>query len=396
LPVTDAEGFLDPTGIPAGGTGFQLAASDGAMDSTTESVIGLIPISQIKALSNGVHHVAVRGQDAAGNWGPLLTMNLTVDKVAPVLGAVVGSQSQTTGAVSLTAPVSETTIGLAEFWLGTTDPGIGKGTSVPFAIVGASIVATVPLAGLPSGAQRFNLRVKDTAGNGSNAVNTSVTIRPNTIFASGFTVTGGSLGWSNRTGGPTVTLAAGIPFDGTNRGLQVAEAGGRTNRNRFVTDNSPTAETSYHASFAFNANTMNSGTNAASVLNLFEARTAGGAQVLAVQFHRTLATTANPIPVNQIRMVFPRSTGGTFTSAYVDLPVGNHTIQVDWMAGPAGGANPGSLGLLLDGVSVAFQTGDTGTQTVGTAVLGLTAGITSSMTGTAYFDTFNSTRYTLP
>jgi hypothetical protein len=388
-PVTDAEGFLDTVG--ANGTGFQLAAVDGSMDSISESVYGLIPISQIRSLSNGTHHVSVRGQDAAGNWGPIYTMNLVVDKVAPVLGAVVGSQSQTTGAVSLTAPVSEATIGLAEFWLGTTDPGVGKGTSVPFA-AGTNIVATVPLAGLPSGAQRFNLRVKDTAGTWSNAVNTTVTVRPNTIFASGFTVTNGSLGWSNSTGGPTVTLAAGIPFGGTNRGLQVAEAGGGSNRTRFVTDNSPTAETNYHASFAFNANTMSSGTNAASALTLFEAQTGGGAQVLAVQFHRTIAT----VPVNQIRMVFPRSTGGTFTGAYVDLPAGNHTIQVDWMAGPAGGASPGSLRLLLDGVSVGFQTGDTGTQTVGTAVLGLTAGVTSSMTGTAYFDSFSSTRYTLP
>lgn len=391
-PVTDAEGFLDTVG--ANGTGFQLAAVDGSMDSISESVYGLIPISQIRSLSNGTHHVSVRGQDAAGNWGPIYTMNLVVDKVAPVLGAVVGSQSQTTGAVSLTGPVSETTIGLAEYWLGTTDPGVGKGTSVPFA-AGTNIVATVPLTGLPSGAQRFNLRVKDTAGNWSNAVNTTVKIRPNSIFTSGFTVTSGSLGWSNSTGGPTVTLAAGIPFGGTNRGLQVAEAGGGSNRTRFVTDNSPTAETNYHASFAFNANTMSSGTNAASALTLFEAQTGGGAQVLAVQFHRTLATSANPIPVNQIRMVFPRSTGGTFTGAYVDLPAGNHTIQVDWMAGPAG-ANPGSLRLTLDGVSVGFQTGDTGTQTVGTAVLGLTAGVTNSMTGTAYFDSFSSTRYTLP
>jgi hypothetical protein len=393
-PVTDAEGFLDTIG--AGGTGFQLAATDGAMDQTTESVMGLIPISQVKALSNGIHHVSVRGQDSAGNWGPVLTMNLTVDKVAPVLGAVVGSQSQTTGTVSLTAPVSEATIGLAEFWLGTTDPGVGKGTSVPFAIVGTNIVATVPLAGLPSGAQRFNLRVKDTAGNWSNAVNTNVTVRPNNIFSNAFTSTNSPFGWSNSTGAPTVTLAAGIPFGGTNRGLQVTQAGGGSNRTRFVTDTLPTAETSYHASFAFNANTMNSGTNANSVLTLFEAQTGGGAQVLAVQFHRTIATVTNPIPVNQIRMVFPRSTGGTFTGPYVNLPAGDHSIQVDWVAGPAGGANPGSLRLLLDGVSVTFQTGDTGTQTVGTAVLGLTAGVTNSVTGTAYFDSFVSTRFTLP
>jgi len=97
--VTDAEGFLDTVG--ATGTGFQLAAVDGAMDSSTESVYGLIPISQIRALTNGTHHVSVRGQDAAGNWGTTYTMNLVVDKVAPVLGAVVGSPNPTNGAASL-------------------------------------------------------------------------------------------------------------------------------------------------------------------------------------------------------------------------------------------------------------------------------------------------------
>ena len=85
--IADAEAFLDPTNPnPAGGTGLQLIAVDGRLDSTTEAVYGLIPISQIRALPNGTHHVFVRGQDAAGNWGALYAINLIVDKTAPVLG----------------------------------------------------------------------------------------------------------------------------------------------------------------------------------------------------------------------------------------------------------------------------------------------------------------------
>jgi len=374
-PVTDAEGFLDTIG--AGGTGFQLAATDGTMNQTTESVMGLIPISQVKALSNGIHSVSVRGQDSAGNWGPVYTMSLVVDKVAPVLGAVVGSQSQTTGAVTLTAPVSEATIGVAEFWLGTTDPGVGKGTSVPFAIVGTNIVATVPLAGLPSGNPRFNLRVKDTAGNWSNAVNTTVTVRPNTIFANGFTLPTQPFGWSSRTGTPTVTLAAGIPFGGTNRGLQVTEPGGA----KYVSDNLPTAEANYHASFDFNANTLNPGT---AVLTLFEARTGLGAQVFAVQFRRTT------LGVNQIGTVM---SGSAALPTWVNLPTGAHTIRIDWAA-----ATAGSLQLSLDGSLVSTQTGNTSTLLVETARLGVTAvaGTLPTTAGLAFFDSFNSTRYTLP
>lgn len=376
--VTDAEGFLDTLG--AGGTGFQLAAVDGAMDSTSESVYGLIPISQIKALTNGTHHVYVRGQDAAGNWGPVYTMNLVVDKVAPVLVSVVGSQDPTTGAVTLTAPlpVNEPAgFAAAEFWLGTIDPGVGKAINVSIAVVGTNLVVTVPLAGLPSGAQRFNLRVQDKAGNWSNAVFTTVTVRPNTIFSNGFTVTTSPFGWSSSTGSPSVTLAAGIPVGGTNRGLQVTEAGNGSNRTRFVTDNSPTAETNYHASFAFNANTL---TPATGVLTLFEARTAS-AQVFAVQFRRTAG-------VNQIATVMSGSAG---LPTWITLPAGPNTIRVDWSA-----ATAGSLQLQLNGVVASTQAGNTSALRVETALLGLTAGVTNTMTGTAYFDTFVATRYTLP
>jgi len=390
--VTDAEGFLDTVG--AGGTGFQLAAVDGAMDSSTESVFGLIPISQVRSLTNGTHHVSVRGQDTAGNWGSLFTMNLVVDKGVPVLGAAVGSPNPTNGAteLTLTAPINKTTIAVAEFWLGTTDPGVGHGTVVAFGFnaSGSSIMATVPLLGIPTGAQRFNLRVMDLAGNWSNAVNTTVTVsRPNAIFSDGFS--SGLTAWSSSTGGPSVTAAAGIPNGGANSGLQATLAGNGTNANRYVTDLSPTAETSYHASFAFNANTLTTNANANTALTLFEARTAT-AQVLAVQFHRTSTG------VNQIRTVMSRSAGGALTGAWVNLPAGVHTIRVDWTSGPATGATAGSLRLQLDGVVVSTQTGNTSTLRVETARLGLTAGVTtaSTMSGTAYFDSFVSTRYTLP
>lgn len=373
--VTDAEGFLDTIG--AGGTGFQLAAVDGAMNSSTESVMGLIPISQIKALANGTHFVSVRGQDAAGNWGPLYTMNLIVDKVAPVLLSVTGSQNQTTGVITLTAPVPANEPGgfaAAQFWLGTTDPGVGKATSVPFAIVGTNIEVTVPLAGLPSGALRFNLRVQDKAGNWSDAVFTTVTVRQNAIFSNGFTVTTTPYGWSSRTGTPAVTLAAGIPLVGTNRGLQVTEPGGA----KYVTDSSPTAETNYHASFAFNASSLNPGT---AVLTLFDGRTGPGAQVLAVQLRRASG-------VNQIGTVMSGSAGPT---TWVNLPAGAHTIRVDWAA-----ATAGSLQLSLDQSLVSTQTGDTSTLLMETARLGITAGAIAATTGTAYFDSFSSTRFTLP
>lgn len=395
--VTDAEGFLDPkVPVPPGGTGFQMVAVGGAMNSQTVTVSGLIPISQAKALTNGTHHVFVRGQDAAGNWGAMFGIDLIVDKVPPVLGAVVGTPNPTFGApnLTLTAPVNEVSFAAAEFWLGATDPGAGKGIRVPVSLVGTNIVATVPLAGIALGTQVFNLRVQDLAGNWSNAVSTTVTVsRPNTIFSDTFD-SGTFAAWSAFTGGVAVTSAAGIPAGGANRGLQVSLPGGATNRLSYVTDNSPTGETGYHAQFGLNPNTLTSGSVASTVLTLFEARTAAGGQVLAVQFHRTGAG------VNEVRTVMARSGATALTGAWVTLPTGARTVRVDWLSGPATGTSAGSLRLLLDGTAVSTLTGSTSTLRVDTAVLGVTAGVTSTsrstMQGSAYFDSFVSTRYTMP
>ena len=190
--LLDAEAFLDPADAnPAGGSGLQLIAVDGKLDSTSEKVYGLFPISQIRTLSEGpTHHVYVRGQDAAGNWGPMFGVNLVVDKTAPALGALTGSPNPTNGAatLNLAAAVTEAVgLGAAEFWIGSADPGVGKATRVSVSVTNGTATAGVPLTGIAIGAQRFNLRVQDTAGNWSNAVNTTVTVsKPNVISANNF------------------------------------------------------------------------------------------------------------------------------------------------------------------------------------------------------------------
>ena len=73
-----------------------------------------------------------------------------------------------------------------------------------------------------------------------------------------------------------------------------------------------------------------------------------------------------------------------------------NTLQVDWTSGPATGATAGSLRLSVDGVSRPLQTGNTSTLRVDTARLGVIAGFTTTSAGTAYFDSFVSTRNTLP
>lgn len=394
--LTSAEAFLDPkTANPTGGTGLQLIAVDGALDSQSESVYGLIPLTQVRVLASGTHHVFVRGQDAAGNWGTMFGIDLVVDKSAPVLGTPTASPNPTAGAANLvlTVPVNEASFATAEYWLGTTDPGVGRATRLPVSYVAGTVVVTIPLAGITPGTVRFNLRVQDLAGNWSNAVNTSVTVtRPNAIFSDTFD-SGSLAAWSARTGQVSVTAAAGIPVSAGNLGLQVVLPGGTGNRASYVTDNSPTGETGYHARFGFNANTLTSGSVASSVLTLFEGRSATNAQVAAVEFRRSGGTP-------QVRAVMARSGATTLVGTWVNLSAGAHTLQVDWLSGPATGATAGSLRLSVDGTAAPLLVGNTSTLRLETALLGVTAGVTatstSSMAGTAYFDSFTSTRYTMP
>ncbi|MDQ2749452.1 MAG: multicopper oxidase domain-containing protein [Actinomycetota bacterium] len=380
-PLVDAEAFLDPaTATPTEGSGLQLIAVDGAMNSTAEAVYGLIPISQIKALTNGVHHVYVRGQDAAGNWGTLFAISLIVDKVAPALGALTANPNPTNGAADLTlsAPVTDASlISAAEYWLGSVDPGVGKGSSVPVSVVSGNVSVTVPLAGIAAGPQRFNLRVKDLAGNWSNAVNTTVTVvRPNLIFMNGFEV--GEPAWSATTG--TVTYTAQAALNGA-RGMQVTMPG-NGNGARYLTDSTPTAETGYHVRFAFNPNTLVSGTAAA--VTLFDARTAGNGAVFTLDYRVTASG-------RQVRTVLSRSGAGAVTGAWVTLTAGSHTLLMDWVS-----ATAGSLKLSVDGTAKSTSTGNTSTLRVDTARLGVIAGYTTSTAGASFFDAFSSGRTTAP
>ena len=84
--VVAAEAYV---GAPAwaGGTPIALAAQDGAFDSPTELVTGVLDTTN---LSVGRHLVFVRGRNAAGAWGPVTAQWLTVwgDRVLyfPIVG----------------------------------------------------------------------------------------------------------------------------------------------------------------------------------------------------------------------------------------------------------------------------------------------------------------------
>ena len=65
--IAQAEYFFDVLGAP--GTGKPMIASDGAFDSPTEGVQTLAGVD-VNWTSPSCHVIYIRGQDAAGNWGP--------------------------------------------------------------------------------------------------------------------------------------------------------------------------------------------------------------------------------------------------------------------------------------------------------------------------------------
>ncbi|MDX6597002.1 MAG: hypothetical protein QOE87_889, partial [Gaiellales bacterium] len=85
--IKAAEGFIDPSGIPAAHNGWNLIPVDGQFDEPVEAVYAPIPLAEIGNLTDGSHIFAVRAQDAAGNWGDLGTGTLAIDKTGPAVTA---------------------------------------------------------------------------------------------------------------------------------------------------------------------------------------------------------------------------------------------------------------------------------------------------------------------
>ncbi|KQX62009.1 multicopper oxidase domain-containing protein [Angustibacter sp. Root456] len=379
--LKDAEAFLDLAAgaQPAGGSGLQLIAVDGSMDASDEAVYGLLPLSQVKALTNGTHRLYVRGLDAAGTWGDVYVTDLLVDKTAPVLSGLSASPNPTAGApqITLTTTVTEAnTIAAAEYWVGTTDPGAGRATSAAsVSTAGTQLTVDVSTANLARGAQRINLRVRDLAGNWSNAVATTVTVEPpNAIFSDDFE-SGSIAAWSSSVGASGLAVTGTAALAGT-EGLAVTQPSGGTAR--YLVDTTPSAEPTYHAQFRYSAGTWVGG-----VTTVFQGMSSTNAPVLAVQVRKSGST-------YQVRGVLRRSTGTNVTGTWVSLTSGPHTLRVDWAAGTAG-----TLQLSVDGVAKQLLTAANSTLRVETAQLGAVT-VASTTHGVAYFDSFESTRQTLP
>lgn len=79
--IERVEGFIDTVGAP--GTGFMWTPGNGIFRFSVEPTFSNIPLTGISNLPDGPHTLYVRAKDTAGNWGPLSSTILVIDKRGP-------------------------------------------------------------------------------------------------------------------------------------------------------------------------------------------------------------------------------------------------------------------------------------------------------------------------
>jgi FtsP/CotA-like multicopper oxidase with cupredoxin domain len=93
--ITAGEYFIDTVGL--NGSGAAMTVNTAAPIASLDAAI---PASSLSALTEGTHVVSVHSQDAAGNWGAPVTVNLAVDKTAPTTAGVSVSPTPNNGTLA--------------------------------------------------------------------------------------------------------------------------------------------------------------------------------------------------------------------------------------------------------------------------------------------------------
>ena len=203
------------------------------------------------------------------------------------------------------------------------------------------------------------------------------------IFADGFE-SGSFSAWSSAsTGAGNLSISAPAALVGGN-GMQGVIAGTTA---MYVQDDSPNAESHYHARFYFDPNSL---------------VTANGDYQYIFQGY------ANSTNTNVLRLEF-KNTSGAYqmrarilndsavwqSTPYVTIPDSPHTFEVDWAAASVAGADDGYLTFWIDGVQQGSLVGiDDDTYRMERVRLGLTFIAATGTSGTYFFDAFESRRQT--
>jgi hypothetical protein len=160
-----------------------------------------------------------------------------------------------------------------------------------------------------------------------------------------------------------------------------------SNSAAYVRDDTPNLETHYRARFYFNPNGILMGKNDQHVI--FNAYKNSTNSILTVQIRRTGTNSY------QFRTGLLLDNNKWAYTGWSAIAKTWNSIELDWRAATAAGANNGGLTLWLNGVQVANLIGsDNDQQKVDWAAMGAVEGIDTGTRGTYYFDEFESRRQT--
>jgi hypothetical protein len=149
----------------------------------------------------------------------------------------------------------------------------------------------------------------------------------------------------------------------------------------YVADNSPSAESNYHARFKFDPNSVTISSGA--VHDIFVGTNAAGTVSLRLQITRSSR-------LYQLRTASLLDSGSIRYSSWVSLSDAPHSLEIAWQAATTG--SNGSHLLYIDGAPASSVTGLANSSSrVDTVRFGPQA-LPSGVSGVEYFDGFASTR----
>jgi FtsP/CotA-like multicopper oxidase with cupredoxin domain len=385
--IKNAEGFIDYVDATTNpdGTGFPLIAKDALYDSSMENAYFIIPLATVRNLSEGDHIISFHGLDAAGNWGALGTMTLTVDKTGPAIGNIVADPNPVVKRGANTLPLTLTADavdGVADIvaaeWFDGADPGNGQATPLlpadgTFNSLSEALTSTaINVRPWPVGDHIVSIRAKDAAGNWGEVTTTTVMVRRpgqlNAVFGDSFETANFSA-WDTAVG--AVDVAAAAATEGSLGMAASLDSGPAYLKARIPADANLSG---YKISFDFSPNGAET---ADEEQQIFTAIDSSGSGIFGIMFEQG--------PDGPEVQAWALEADGAMTMTQgVHITNGVQKLELNWESGDSV-----KLVLSVDGIEQAALTGlDTSLYKLNEVQLGPSFGVADAASGVLYFDAF--------
>lgn len=196
---------------------------------------------------------------------------------------------------------------------------------------------------------------------------------PDLIFTDGFE-SGNFLAWTSISGSTRLSVTSGSAMVGL-KGLQAVISG---NTPSYVEDGTPANESTYHARFYFNPNSTATG---GATTDILTGLNTSGTVIFRVQYRKSGS-------IYQIRAGILNNGSTTYTNWYAISNVAAHPLEIAWQANTSA-----SFSLFIDGnLKQTLTNKNTASYRLDRTRMGPSGGLSSSTSGTEYFDAFYSTR----